>query len=57
MQINVQIYYAEGDVTMTPNELANAFLKAAGGDESKDTCTVQLSATGQGGFIPPPPTP
>ncbi len=54
MQITAAITYAEGDDTSrSPDELASGFLAAAGGDETKDICTVTVMVP-PGSFGTPP---
>jgi hypothetical protein len=53
MQINVNIQIPPGehasDLAGNSEELADAFLKAAGGDEDKDFCSVYISDAGNVG--------
>jgi len=57
MEITATVSYVEGDdMSRSPDELADAFLKAAGGDETKDHCIVSIVVP-QGSFGAPPPTP
>lgn len=51
MYINLQINLAEGD--NPPTQDAKAILTDLGGDPSKDTISVSVSA----GYAPPPPPP
>lgn len=65
MQINVGINLAQDDTLKgTPDELAAKVLKAVGGDESKDYCTINVMQAppqpGAAGTLPEPvmpPTP
>jgi len=57
MRIDATVTYVEGDDTSrTPDELADGFLKAAGGDETKDHCVVNVVLPA-GQFGTPPPGP
>jgi hypothetical protein len=54
MQIVATITYAEGDdLSMTTQELADAFLNAAHGDEKKDHCSVTIFVPAATSGTPP----
>jgi len=58
MNVSVSINLMEGDEwTLTPNEAADAILKALGGDEKKDMVSVNVSGSGTAGSTGLPPTP
>jgi hypothetical protein len=56
MNVSVTITLAEGDdakVSAAPADAAVSILELLGGDPEKDSCSVQVSASG--GTYPPPP--
>ena len=59
MNIQATITLAEGETSnLTPDSAAAAFLQAAEGDPSKDTCIVYVMnppVQGQAGVDPTPP--
>lgn len=61
MQINVNITIpvdeTASDLAGNSDELAVAFLAAAGGDPEKDYCSVYISDSGASGIPPQTPTP
>jgi hypothetical protein len=60
MQINVTIVILPGESTAdlagNSEELADAFLIAAGGNHTKDVCTVFISDSSNVGVSQPPPS-
>jgi len=60
MMVNMSITLQEWDTKfdLSPTEVADAVLKALGGDETKDVVNATVSGSGSAGAAPtPPPVP